>query len=292
MQALALVALTFDIEAGHAGHGHDQHRTIGQHLGHPVQAGGGLRAERRATGREGHRAQLLATAAPEGARQQGEGRGDGLGDQVDDDLQDHRAQAELRVVQRARDRQVDVDHAVAVGQQRHRQLDRQAGGGTFHLLAEGQLVEHDVVAGRQLAIGLHAVAHIHAELAALDAMAGVLDRIRRQRRQLQIAHLALDVQRQGLGQRIQLAEDVKRGRCSHPPAQLQVGQLGRSGGRHAGERAELAIELAQVGRIVGLDEAVGEVDPPVHQVDRADVDDRCGACGRRSGRRGVCHTGF
>jgi hypothetical protein len=85
--------------------------------------------------------------------QQAERRRDGLDDQVDDGLPDQRADAELRVVERAAERQVDVDHAVAVGQQGHRQLDGQAVGRARHFLAELQLVEHQLVGGGELAVG-------------------------------------------------------------------------------------------------------------------------------------------
>jgi hypothetical protein len=187
--------------------------------------------------------------------------------------------AELRVVERAAERQVDVDHAVAVGQQRHRELHRQAVGRARHLLAELQLVEHQLVGGRELAVGRDLVVDVHAHLAALDAVAGVAHRVRRQRRQVEVAHLGGDVEFERLGQRIELAGDFQRRGLLRLAAQFQVGQRRPAAlalRRVRRERTELAGQLAQVGRVVGLDEQVGEVDLAVDQAHRAEVDDRAG----------------
>ena len=56
-------------------------------------------------------------------------------------------------------------------------------------------------------------------------MARVLDGVGGQRRQLQVAHVAFNVQRQGFGQRVELAHNFQRGAALGLAAQLQVGHL-------------------------------------------------------------------
>ena len=199
-----------------------------------------------------------------------------LGDQVADRLPDHAAERELRVVDRAADRQVEVDDAVPVGEQRDRELDRQARGRALDLLAEGELVEDDLVARRQLAARLDDVGEVDAHLAALDAVARVLDRVRRQRRQLEVAHLRLQVERERLGERVDLAVDLERRRALDAAAQHQLGELRRLARRRrlGRERGEAAAQLAQVGVVVRLDEAVVVVDAAADDGDRSHRDDR------------------
>lgn len=76
-------------------------------------------------------------SAPEKGAQQRKWRRHRLGDQVDDDLDNDAADRKLRIVERSADRQIDVDDAVAVAQQRHRKHHRKLGRGrAFNLLAE------------------------------------------------------------------------------------------------------------------------------------------------------------
>jgi hypothetical protein len=80
-------------------------------------------------------AHLLAAAADHR-----EGRAGGVFEQVDDDPPSQRADAGLRVADRAAERQVEIDDAVLVLQQRHPQRHRQPGRiGTVALQAKGQL---------------------------------------------------------------------------------------------------------------------------------------------------------
>ena len=188
-----------------------------------------------AAGLEADGAQLFSATAQR-VGQQAERRGNRLDDHIDDDLDDDGPEAELRVVQRAADGQVQVNHAIAVGQQRYRQLDRQAGGGTLDLVTKAELVEDKLVGGGEPPVRQHHIVHVQAELAAVDAVTGVLDRVGRERRQLQVAHLAGDVKRERLGQRVELAQNLQGGRALGPAAQLQVGHVGHRS-RTAARRA-------------------------------------------------------
>ncbi|EKD97146.1 MAG: hypothetical protein ACD_23C01044G0001 [uncultured bacterium] len=163
---------------------------------------------------------------------------------------------------------------MAVGQQSHRQFDWQTVFGLGHGITEPELVEHDLVVGHEPAIRLHLVTHVHTELAALNAVTGITRRIRRQRRQFQVAHLAHNVERQRFGQRIDFAQYFQCGGTLGTAAQFQVGQLHHPIGRLRRKRTELAGEPTQIGRVVGLDETVAEVNPAPEQADRAKADDR------------------
>src|SRR6266542_6490741 len=74
---------------------------------------------------EVHRRELLAAPAAQELAEQREGGGDGLADEVAEDLPDHLAEPELRVVERALDREIEIDQAVLVPQERDREADRQ-----------------------------------------------------------------------------------------------------------------------------------------------------------------------
>ena len=76
--------------------------------------------------REGQRRQLFA--ATEHGGQQRERCRHRLGDQIDDHLHDDAAHRELRIVERARDRQPDVDDAARILEQGDGEEHRQLGG--------------------------------------------------------------------------------------------------------------------------------------------------------------------
>jgi hypothetical protein len=101
------------------------------------------------------------------------------------------------------------------------------GGRALDLLAERELVEDDPVARAQLPVGLHDVGEVDAQLAALDAVARVLDRVRRQRRELELAHLAPSGRARRAGERVDLAGDLERRRALDAAAQVDVGELRR-----------------------------------------------------------------
>ena len=80
-------------------------------------------------------------------------------------------------------------------------------------VAEGQLVDDDLVARVELAVGVDLVGHVDAELAALDRVAGVLGRIRRQARQLDVGGLGRDVQCRRHHRRVDRRRRSPAGRC-------------------------------------------------------------------------------
>src|SRR6185503_12215285 len=85
----------------------------------------------------------LGTAAEEAADQR-EGRRRDLGQESDESLPDERAEPELGIVEAPGHRQVDVDDAVLVLQQRDRELERQGDGvWALDLVAELELVDHE-----------------------------------------------------------------------------------------------------------------------------------------------------
>jgi len=112
--------------------------------------------------------------------------------------------------------------------------------------------------------------HVHRQLAADDRVAGVLDGIGCQPRQLDAARDAADVQRQRRDQRVGLACDLDRRVAVDAAADRDFGQFG-SLGRKPANRAG---EVGQVGGVVGPDEVVGEVDVTSLDLDAAEADRR------------------
>ena len=268
---------------GRAGESQAQGRALGQGLGHARQIRRGAGRHLRRAGQAVELAEFIRAAAGE----QREGRSQRLDEQVADDLQHDGEDAELRVVDRAADGQVDVDVAVAIGQQGQGQAHRQLGGvGAGHRTAQGELVEHDLVARLQLAAGVDAVGGVDAELAALDGEARVLAGVGRQRRELDVAGARGDVQRQRVGGRVHGAADVEQARAGDASAQVHRGHVARA----RGEAADGAGEVGQRGRVVGLDEVVCEVDAaafePRARDDEIDgqIARRCCCCTGRGGR--------
>jgi len=124
---------------------------------------------------QSRRAQVRATA--EQRPEQREWRSHDLPQQACEELPDNRADAEVRVIQAARDRQVEIDHPIAILQERCGQLDRQR----YRLFAfrggaELELVEHHVVLGVECPV-LDVVAQLRGELALRDAVTGKFARV-------------------------------------------------------------------------------------------------------------------
>ena len=69
---------------------------------------------------------------------------------------------ELRVVERSANRQIHINHAMAVGQQGCGQPHRQVGWRTFDRVAKGQLLKHQFIRRQQAPIGLNLIGDIHA----------------------------------------------------------------------------------------------------------------------------------
>src|SRR4051794_11930631 len=87
-------------------------------------------------------------AAAEQVAEQSEWCSGDFREQIENGFPDERPDSELRVVQAARYRQVDVDDAVAVLEQGHRDLQRQVDRiGTFNTVTQLQLVDDELVGG-------------------------------------------------------------------------------------------------------------------------------------------------
>ena len=159
-------------------------------------------------------------------------------------------------MQRARHRQVDVDHAVPVFEQGHRQQHRQLGGGwTVHFFTKGQLIQDELVVGLQTTTRVYLVLQLQAEFAPFNGITSVLASVGGERCQFQIGGLGIDVQRQRLHHRIDLASDVEQGGSRSTPLQ-------RDGCHVAGvrtHRPQTSVQLGELRAVVRAYEAVGEI---------------------------------
>ena len=220
--------------------------------------------------RERHVAQVRVLAATDRGEQP-ERRGHGAHDQVAQRAPDQPGHAELRIVQRAGDRHVHVDLALGVLQQRHRQLHRQvARARRVAAIAEGQLVDEDVVVGRELAV-VELVVHVDVEHAAGDRITGVAAGVGRQMGKLDAIGLCLDVEEGHRRNRIDAAADVHR----RVFIELALDHQRRRRPFAGAEGADAAAQVGDVGGVVGLDEVVGVIELAAGKRDLADLDFRC-----------------
>ena len=209
--------------------------------------------------------------------EQRERRGHGLGDQVDDDLHDHAPDRELGVVERALDRQIETDGAVAVLEQRDREQDRQLGGGrAVDALAERQLVEHELVRRRQPAL-VDLVVDLERQRALGDAVSRVLARIGRERRQVDAGGLGREIERELARERIQRPAHLDRRDVLDAGGDFDVSGLRGRKRRHA------ARDIRQMRRVVRLDVEVRELHLAVAHLDVADRHGSLLRCRRRVG---------
>ena len=116
-------------------------------------------------------------AAAEQRAEQGERLRDGFREGVDDYLDDNAADGELGIVERSGNRQIEIDHAVPVLQQRHREPYRQRGGiGAVDLVTESELVEDQPVLRAELAV-FDLVGNFKGQLALVDAISRIPARV-------------------------------------------------------------------------------------------------------------------
>jgi hypothetical protein len=102
------------------------------------------------------------------------------------------------------------------------------------------------------------------ELAALDAVAGVLHRIRRERRQLDVGRGGLDVEEEIARERVDLAGDLERCDVVDLAAQLDLARRLRR------DRTDGSADAGEIRRVVRPDEEIAEVDVAALQRDLAD----------------------
>ena len=185
----------------------------------------------------------------------------------------------MRIVERAVDRQIDLDLAALIFQQRHGQQYRQLGRiRTFDPVAEGKLIEEDLVLRVQGAV-LDVVADVERELALGDAVTGILLGVGAERGQLDVLAARLHVDQQIAAQGID--GPVDRHRRTAVVTALE--HDARPAPRIRGKPGHAAGDLAQVRAVVGLDVVVGKLDASVGQDHLVDPYLRCGA---RIGLRG------
>ena len=109
--------------------------------------------------------------------------------------------------------------------------------------AERELVEHQRFSADELAV-LDLVVHVERELALLDPVAGVLHRVGRERRQVDVARLAGEVERQLARERMDSSRDLDRRGAIDARVHRDVAGL------FGGKRRHAAGDIGQVGRIV------------------------------------------
>src|SRR5574343_177043 len=204
----ALDAFLVGFRIGPAGDFQLQRIALVQRLGQGLQLLAGRLVDRRIAGDELDVGQLVAAA--EQGTEQCERRGHRLDEQVDDDLDDQAADRELRVIKRTGNRQVQVDLAAVVLEQRNGQVDRQFGRmGALDLIPESELVDEKAILGRQLVV-LQFVGDIQRQLALLDRVTGVFARIRRETDHIHAGNVGLEVEIGIVSQRIQLGQKDRK----------------------------------------------------------------------------------
>ena len=223
------------------------------------------------TGFEGDAIELFVAAAEQGA-ERAEGRGDDLGQHIGDDLPDNAAEAELRIVEAAGDRQAEVDAAVGIFQQRDGEVQRQVfRTRAFDTVAEHQLVDHHLVLALQLAL-LDVVFQVERELAGIDAAPGEGGRVGCQARHFEVAENQLDLGEAGRIEGIDLADGARQAVVVNLAVEFQLA-------RRAGTRRQAGDGPAQLVNAGGEGEEqrfVGEVEVAVAEAQAVDVDQEGG----------------
>jgi hypothetical protein len=167
--------------------------------------------------------ELRVRAAAEQRSQQGKRRGNRLLQQIHQDLPDEGPEAEFWVVERAGDRQIQIDDPIAVLEQRHRQFDGQGHGIlAVGLVAEFELIDHDVMLGIELAV-IHFVVQLGSELALGDVVARKLAGIGIEGGELHIAEIQRHIDVQRSAEHIHVAGNGYRRIRSNAAVQVDLG---------------------------------------------------------------------
>ena len=136
----ALQAVAIDVGNCAAGDVELESGTIGKRLRERLELGLRQRGDVGAPRGKFDERELLAAAGDRAEDR--EWRRHDLGDQVDDHADDQAADRELRIVERAGNRQLDVDHAVAILEQRdgkqHRKLGRRRAVDALRRMSAGR----------------------------------------------------------------------------------------------------------------------------------------------------------
>ena len=199
-------------------------RALRDHLRQPRHALLGGRRERRRAGLERHASCSFVAfvRAAEQRRERAERRRDDLLQHVADGARDDRAEVELRVVQVAAHRNVEIDAALRIGEQRHHQLERNVEQpARLELLAELHLFEREPVGAHQAAFA-QLVAQVGRQAPGLDAIAGELGDIGVEGLELQVAQVRADVGELGRGVEIDGAADARGSVGLHPAGETDA----------------------------------------------------------------------
>jgi len=164
--------------------------------------------EARAPGRELDEIHLLA--ATKQMRERCEGCSGHLLERIHEYLPDDCADMEFGIIEAACDRQIEIDHAVAVLEESDRNLQGQVHGvGALDALAELQLIDDEAMLRVELAI-VDLVVDVNGQLALLDLVAGKSTGVGCCARELHAAEAHVQIAVRGGRQRIHLPPDMHR----------------------------------------------------------------------------------
>ena len=182
-----------------------------------------LRRQFAGAGRELDDTEILPASHHGG--EEGKGRGGCLDQQVFKNLPNKTPDTELRVIGATGDRQIEVYLALAVLEQSHCQANRQIGGlVAFYFLAEGKLVDENLVLGSELFL-VDQVLKVEEQLAFVHRVAKVGAGVRGYRREIDIPEGNLEIDKQIITQRVELAGNLHWRVIFQVPPQIHVGKL-------------------------------------------------------------------
>src|SRR5882757_2075766 len=161
---------------------------------------------------------LLATA--EKVAEHRKRRGGDFGQQVENGFPDERPDFELRVVQAAGYRQVDINDAVAILEEGNGDFEGQVDRvGAFDTLAQFQLVDDEFVCGGELAI-FNFVVDVDGQFAFLNFVAGKVTGVGGSAGELHALEVHFDVAVGRRGQRVGFAPNMDGGVAVNPALQF------------------------------------------------------------------------
>ena len=238
-----------------ARHGELQLRPFAKNLNHLPQLFALRRQQARAAGVEIDRFKLGAVTAeqrPECAKR----RRDDPRKQVDDRLPDHRAVAELRVVETTRYRQSEIDAAITILQDRQRQFERQLDRiRAVNPFTERQLVDHHLIVTFELAVA-HLVIEVQRDFAGGNLVAGELHRIGSGGDHVDILEYQVDIGIDARREWIELAADARQSEFVDPAVKFELAagcRIGRQAGDHTGEFMNACAELRTQAQILEIE---------------------------------------
>ena len=177
-----------------------------------------------------------------------------LHQQVHQDFPDDRRESEARIVERAAHRQIQFDHAIAILQERDRELDRQR----HRILARGLVAEFELI-DAQMMLRVERPTHdvvmqVGAELALGDVVAGKFARIGIEDAELDVVEAEREIRVEGAAE-THLSGD--RHRSKRPNLAVQVDGGARPGPRR--QAGQSALDRFDSGREIRRDRQIREV---------------------------------